>query len=485
MIKLFPSKAFLFLYFATSSLALAQNNTKLYAKIHNPTLSLYAVHSPIRFISGNYDYLRFDLDSIGGLGFQNQVYEKVNDSIVPIRKTGLYNAILSNDNSVNYFQIFIQPQDSLHIEVKSLEEVSFYGRGAKENQVLYEFQKKFNFKQIENQLLISDKKPTSIFALKTELNILHKSQLDFLVKSKGKSELNNSFEDWLNLEITSFQQYILLRYLIAHQDFLTSFIDETLLLPRQNPHLQLLSINYNLFIINYLEYINQREAKKIKQENDKFQKLGRARLLLKDSPILNYIEVQLIFELFDNYPNIEFIEAEYKSIKAKLVNKILLNYLEETYKLKSPVFVGRACPSFSLNNDNDTLISLKDFSDQVIVIDFWASWCKPCIEGFDKLKKIKSQNKEIKFVLISIDKDKKNWLNAIKKYELSDFVNLIVEENLGFRSPTAKKFGLNAIPATFIIDQNQLILANDMTEASEEDWRIFLDEALKIKNKSK
>lgn len=61
---------------------------------------------------------------------------------------------------------------------------------------------------------------------------------------------------------------------------------------------------------------------------------------------------------------------------------------------------------------------LKQHQGRPIVIDVWASWCPDCIKGFPELKELQAKYPETAYVLLSLDRSKDKWLNAIEKYEL-------------------------------------------------------------------
>lgn len=81
----------------------------------------------------------------------------------------------------------------------------------------------------------------------------------------------------------------------------------------------------------------------------------------------------------------------------------------------------------SLNDVSGNLIDLKAYKGQYLVFDFWASWCKPCIENFPFIEKLMKEYKSdpVQFISISLDTDITNWKEAIKKYHLPAYNFLI------------------------------------------------------------
>ena len=101
------------------------------------------------------------------------------------------------------------------------------------------------------------------------------------------------------------------------------------------------------------------------------------------------------------------------------------------------------------------------------MIDFWASWCKPCRDANPNLVRLYDQYKSQGFEIIGVSLDdttkstneKAKWLNAIKDdnirwTQLSDLI--------GADSETAKTYGVKSIPSTFLIDENGYIIAKDL-----------------------
>lgn len=76
--------------------------------------------------------------------------------------------------------------------------------------------------------------------------------------------------------------------------------------------------------------------------------------------------------------------------------------------------------SDSLKEFSFSEILKKNKSKNLILIDIWASWCADCIKGMDELKQIQAiyKDKNITFLMLSVDEDEKKWRNAINKFQL-------------------------------------------------------------------
>lgn len=123
--------------------------------------------------------------------------------------------------------------------------------------------------------------------------------------------------------------------------------------------------------------------------------------------------------------------------------------------------VGQMAPQFSAPSPEGKTISLKESMGKVTVIDFWASWCKPCrMENPNVVAMYKELHpKGLNIIGVSLDKDAAKWKEAIAADNLT--WNHI--SNLKFwEEPIAQQYGVNSIPATFILDANGKIVAKNL-----------------------
>ena len=84
--------------------------------------------------------------------------------------------------------------------------------------------------------------------------------------------------------------------------------------------------------------------------------------------------------------------------------------------------VGDQLPAFSLTTIAGTKINSKDLSNKVHLLDFWASWCKPCVEKFDLVKKLSEEFKQQDLSIIAINVDEESRVpmarEIIRDYKL-------------------------------------------------------------------
>ncbi|MBV8252337.1 MAG: AhpC/TSA family protein [Chitinophaga sp.] len=118
---------------------------------------------------------------------------------------------------------------------------------------------------------------------------------------------------------------------------------------------------------------------------------------------------------------------------------------------------GKRLPDFSLSDTVQRLSSLSNFKGKYVLLDFWASWCGPCVAELPALKKIYAEYKAKGFEIvgISLDTNRKLWLGAIKEHNLTwpNFSDL-----KGRAGKVAELLQVDAIPMRFIIGPDGKIL---------------------------
>ena len=182
---------------------------------------------------------------------------------------------------------------------------------------------------------------------------------------------------------------------------------------------------------------------------------------IKDSP--NSLISVLILERFVTNKIIPISESKsiFETFSNQIKNtnsgRIIQKQLEATPKAE----VGQIAPSFKGSSPTGDQIVLESKLGKITIIDFWASWCRPCRVENPNLVQLYRKNKDrgLNIIGVSLDREKSKWVQAIEDDGLIwDHVS-----NLKFwNDPIAKLYKVSAIPATFILDENGVIIARDL-----------------------
>ena len=158
------------------------------------------------------------------------------------------------------------------------------------------------------------------------------------------------------------------------------------------------------------------------------------------------------------------------SIKTKSEsNQLISNRIKqkiESNPNKQKIKIRMQAPDFTAPNPQGNSITLSAIKGKVTIVDFWASWCKPCRIENPNLVKLydKYHSKGLEIISVSLERgnQKAFWIEAIKK----DQLNWYNVSNLKFwQDPIAQAYSVNSIPATFILDENGTVVAKRLRGA--------------------
>ena len=121
---------------------------------------------------------------------------------------------------------------------------------------------------------------------------------------------------------------------------------------------------------------------------------------------------------------------------------------------------------FTYEDKNGKTGKLSDHKGKPIVVNFWASWCPPCREEMPLFEKMKKENPDVDFLFINqADGQRETQDLALEFLETN---GIEIETYFDKTTDTGYKYGLAALPATVIIDQEGVIQGRIMGQVSEE-----------------
>jgi len=127
-----------------------------------------------------------------------------------------------------------------------------------------------------------------------------------------------------------------------------------------------------------------------------------------------------------------------------------------------PKMLNETAPSFSLKDINGKEVKLSDYAGKIVVLDLWATWCRPCIASFPAMQLMVQKHPEVAFLFIDVQEQEANPLPRVKSFiERKNYPFIVlIDEPVEVNSEKYKVISAykpNGIPAKYIIDKNGIL----------------------------
>ena len=118
--------------------------------------------------------------------------------------------------------------------------------------------------------------------------------------------------------------------------------------------------------------------------------------------------------------------------------------------------IGEKAPSFKLRNLHGNLEGLDDYKDKVVVLNFWATWCAPCLEEMPTFEKLYRRYRSQGLTVLAVSLDKGNSEKVKKFTDANNFTFPVLLDSKGIAETRYPSF---TIPFTYVIDKKGRIAA--------------------------
>ncbi|MCQ2286075.1 MAG: TlpA family protein disulfide reductase [Bacteroidales bacterium] len=165
---------------------------------------------------------------------------------------------------------------------------------------------------------------------------------------------------------------------------------------------------------------------------------------------------------FPKEKNVDFYSEIVSGLVETYPNHKLVNSYKEQLEVMKGTSAGVVAPDLAYPNPDGDIMKLSDLRGKVVLLDFWASWCRPCRNANPGVVAIYQKYKDKGFTVfsVSLDRDKNSWKNAIATDKL-EWPNH-VSDLKAWSSEAAAKYGVHSIPSTFLIDKEGHIVGKNL-----------------------
>lgn len=175
----------------------------------------------------------------------------------------------------------------------------------------------------------------------------------------------------------------------------------------------------------------------------------------------SYVSAIIINDRFAKERPATEIEQLYNRLSDRVKSEAPGKTLQKTVAAMKAVGIGSIAPDFTLADPDGKRINLSSLrGKRCVLIDFWASWCGPCIRELPNVKKVYEQfhGKGFEVISVSLDDKRDNWMRAIEKHQLPW---IHVSSLQGWKCPVVQLYQVSGVPAMFLLDSEGRIVSDN------------------------
>jgi peroxiredoxin len=366
--------------------------------------------------------------------------------------------------------LFLEPGYDLTLTAdgsKLAESLVFAGKGSVENNFLLAYNRD-ELSKTDGRMfhaLVKDVAPEDIASFLDELFAKREAHYE---QAKSELAFSKSFDLFTRGQLKYEKLNILMEYPMVYQN--QNRLAERVVLPEGYYDFldasdlfddsYLISDQYGRFVDGYMNYYYQNKydaaASDLSRNQALFQIAGevlpRQTAFFQQGKIVNSALNRSAFTE---------AEALYLTYKELNPDQKFAEVVDATYEVVASLSPGQPAPDFTLTDINGNEVSLSDFKGSVVYLDFWASWCGPCIQQVPHAKEMKKRmaayydSGDLVSLYVSVDTDGQAWKDGIAKHGIEG-VHVWAE---GWDS-ASRLYNVSGVPTYYIIGRDGKIFDN-------------------------
>ena len=328
-----------------------------------------------------------------------------------------------------YFDLLIFPNDTIKISFDETGKPTFLkGKTANEHQVTYNVLSDYT-----NYFISLNEKERDWKSYSEEVKDKKQKVLANYKIATKDFEANPVFEKYFHNELDVQTVQIFEYYTYSRKKYLkeNNLSELPLEYYQQNPKLDVIMEDNFPYSLEYINYI----AKQLSDENCKENEYSDTNEgnfcmydyieTLKESKLKKLLFLNIIFNMasrtrWEIKEQTSEFESRFNKFKNNYPADDRIEFIEKKVEILKRFSKGQPVPNFSLRSKEGNLVSLTDFRGKYVLIDFWGTWCGPCIAEIPHSQKLESEfvDKDIAFVYISMRDNEEKWKKHVSDTKL-------------------------------------------------------------------